>query len=348
MPLFRAATCLSCIRRCNLQEETAFCGAYRWTGDAIENMAWGQVAAWSLDAIEKKPVHHYRPGTRVLSLGSWGCSFRCAYCLNADLAWRRSAPQEVVHRWAPDEVVVRARDLGAEGIAWTFNEAATWLPFVIATNHLAREAGLYTVLVTNGAYPDEALDELLPTLDVWRVDVKGWTDELYRELLGVTHPARTVRHATERARQAGCHVEVVTCIVPGHHDDWEALAPLAAWIRDALGAETPWHLLPFHPQHRMRDETAFPRERLHAHLEAARTTGLLHVFPGRDGDRGTSGGRQRHYDFRGPRGEFARVSIDMESGTIGFVGDPDLLDEVLDACGEEGTPLSVLTRARCG
>lgn len=348
MPLAQAATCLACIRRCNLQEGAAFCGAYRWTGETLENLAWGQVAEWSLDSIEKKPVHHFRPGTRVLSLGTWGCSFRCAYCLNADLAWRREPPRGVVHRWSPEEVIGRAHVLGADGIAWTFNEAATWLPFVIATNRLAREAGLYTVLVTNGAYPAEALDELLPTLDVWRVDVKGMTDDLYRELLGLPHPARTVREATERARQAGCHVEIVTCLVPGHHEAWESLDPLATWIRDSLGTETPWHFLPFHPQHRMRDQAPFNLNLLHAHLTRARETGLLHVYAGREGGRDATGGWRRHYDFQGPSGEFARVSLDRETGTVGFVGDPELLDDVFAACGEEGTPLSFLSRARCG
>jgi hypothetical protein len=72
------------------------------------------------------------------------------------------------------------------------------------------------------------------------------------------------------------------------------------------------------------------------------------VYPGRDGLRGNAEGALRHYDFHGPRGEFARVSLDRKTGRLGFVGDPDLLDEVFASCSEEGTPLSFLTRARCG
>jgi pyruvate formate lyase activating enzyme len=268
--------------------------------------------------------------------------------LNHDLAWAK--PLAVpVRRWTPEEVVTHAKDLNCDGLAWTFNEAALWLPFVIACNKLARTEGLYTVLVTNGAYGPHALAHLLPTLDVWRVDIKAWTDETYRDLLGAPIPASVARAATETAAHAGVHVEVVTCLVPGFHDQWDAVAPIANWIRDALGPSTPWHLIAFHPQGALRKLPPFARETLAAHQGAARAVGLQRVYAGGDGlDPTEAAGALHHYELRGPRGEFLRLTVDRATGAVGYIGDEALLDQVVARCQAEGLNLQVQTQSRCG
>lgn len=345
-----AGTCVVCPRRCDLRAQAAFCGGYALEADTLINLAWGQVASWSVDAIEKKPVYHYRPGSYVLSLGSWGCTFRCRYCLNHELAWRRSpdAPFDTQVRWSPDDAVRRALRNGCQGIAWTFNEAAVWLPYVVATNRAARAAGLYTVLVTNGAYTDEALDRLLPTLDVWRVDLKAWDDAFHRSQLGVPFGAGIAREATLRARRAGVHVEVVTCLTPVDHGRWEALAPLGTWIRDALGSDTPWHLLKFHPQHLMRDVAPFADNVARHHQRQALELGLRHVHVGGDGLDDPLDRQLAHYEWRGPQGEFLRISIDYTTGAIGYVGDRDLLEAVLERCQAAGLTLAMASESLCG
>lgn len=340
--------CHSCARCCDLATQPGFCGGYHLRDGKLFNVAWGAVETWGVDPIEKKPVYHFRPGSRVLSLGTRGCTFRCQYCLNHDLAWARpqASPKR---RWTPQEVVALAQEQNCAGLAWTFNEAALWLPFVIACNQLARAQGLYTVLVTNGAYGPRALEALLPTLDVWRVDIKAWDDETYRNLLGAPIPARVVREATETATRAGLHVEVVTCLVPGHHDHWEAVAPVAQWIRDALGSTTPWHLIGFHPQGALRKLASFPRETAAHHRDAARAIGLQHVYLGGDGlDPTEATGPVRHYEWRGPRGEFLRLTVDRNTGAVGYIGDEALLHEVMARCQAEGLNLHVQTQSRCG
>lgn len=346
--------CHVCPRRCDLARAPGFCGGWAWGAEGPRNLLAGRVASWSVDTIEKKPVWYYRPGTRVLSLGTWGCTLRCRHCLNADLAWARGgARTDPPEPWTPEAVVRLAREQDCAGIAWTTTEAAPWWPFVVETSKAMRAAGGYTVLVTNGFYTAEALAELLPWLDVWRVDLKAWDEQTYGVLMGTDpalSPAATCRARTLEARRAGVHVEVVTCLVPGHHDGPEALLPLARWIREELGTATPWHLLRFHPQHLMRGAHAFGAAEAEGLARTMRAQGLAHVHTGGDATRGRGAmpAGLRTYDWHADDGRFLRIVLEEDSGKLGFVGDEDLLDTVLEACRAEGLDLGIARSARCG
>lgn len=344
--------CDICPRRCDLGTGSAWCGAYTAGPNGPIALFEGHVAHVSVDPIEKKPIWHDRAGTRVLSLGTWGCTLRCRHCLNGDLAWTRKAP-EPERVWTPEDVVARMLATGCAGVAWTTTEAATWWPFVIRASVAVREAGGFVVLVTNGFYTREALAQLLPHLDVWRVDLKAWDEPTYRTLLGagdVENAAAECRARTQEAHAAGVHVEIVTCLIPGHHDTTESLQPLADWIRDTLGPETPWHLLRFHPQHLMRGTPAYPADAARTMAQAMRDRGLSRVHVGGEATRLGPGGAgpRRSYDFHGQDGRFVRLVMDEREGFLGFVGDEDLLEEILGACRSRGLDLSVGHTARCG
>ncbi|MBM3258402.1 MAG: radical SAM protein [Candidatus Sericytochromatia bacterium] len=344
--------CNVCPRRCDLGRGPSFCGGWELAPDGPRSRLAGRVASWSIDPIEKKPVWYYRSGTRVLSLGTWGCTLRCRHCLNADLAWTRG-PGGGEAPWTPEDVVRLAREHDCAGIAWTTTEAAPWWTFVVETSRAMREAGGYTVLVTNGFYTAEALADLLPWLDVWRVDLKAWDEDAYRTLMGTDpglQPAATARERTLQARQAGAHVEIVTCLVPGHHDTIEPLTPLADWIHDALGPDTPWHLLRFHPQHLMRHTPPFGAGTARHLASALGTRGLTRVHVGGEATKNgpaTSNGL-RAYDWQGPDGRFLRLVADPATGRLSFVGDEDLLEQVLASCRAEGLDLALERSARCG
>ena len=357
------SVCLACARRCDLSRREAFCGAYGLGGEPrrVTNHLYGQVVHAAVDAIEKKPVYHYRPGTHVLTLGTLGCTLRCKGCLNHHWAWVRPDVQAIREQTmvkTPEAVVERAIAEGCEGLAWSFNEAAVWLPFVQDCNALAHARGLYTVLVTNGYYPVETVRALAQHLDVWRVDLKDWHDAYYQSQMGVSDGATVARAATLAAAEAGCHVELVSLLMPGRHEAWEAIAPLATWVRDALGPQTPWHLLKFHPQHLMRHVPSFDDTVARTLARQAMALGLAHVYVGGDAfdqakaidtpSHAVARGQLRHYDWHGPQGEFLRISVERDTGRMAFVGDESLLQEVLAACDAQGLPLRMGESAPCG
>jgi pyruvate formate lyase activating enzyme len=281
--------CELCPWRCLIAEgHTGVCGVRRNTGGTLEALTYGLVSSLAADPIEKKPVFHYRPGTIVLSLGSVGCSMRCGHCQNWQIS--RAGPDDGSVRSArltPEDVVASARAQDCPGVAFTYNEPVIWAEFVRDCARLCHEAGLFTVMVTNGYITTEGLDFLGEHIDVWRVDVKGASEQAYRTLCKVPSP-EPVFAAAERARHHwGMHVEVVTNVVPTVNDTPEELRSIAAWIAGALGADTPWHVTRFFPYLDFAHLDPTPIATLREARRIGTAEGLHFVFLGNVAEEGT-------------------------------------------------------------
>lgn len=274
--------CLACIRRCRIPAgKRGWCRTRENRDGQLYSLIYGRVSSMSLNPIEKKPVFHFLPGSRWLSLGSLGCNFRCPGCQNWELA-HADLDRELEHtRYvSPAELVRLAQERRAVGISWTFNEPAIWIEYILDTLPLARDAGLFTNLVTNGALTTEALDALGPYLDVYRTDIKGFLARTYKVLAHLPH-YEEIFAAAERARHRwGMHVEVVTNIIPGLNDDAETLEGIAHWLATRLGPDTPWHLTRFYPAYIFQDRPATPLETLLKAYKIARGQGLNFVYLG--------------------------------------------------------------------
>ncbi len=278
-----AVRCGTCQWRCRINpDKSGACGMYRNHGGKLDNLNYASVSSLAADPIEKKPLYHFHPGSRVLSFGTLGCNFRCRHCQN----WTISAPEASgaelggCREISPEAAVQMALDQGCQGLAWTYNEPTIWFEYTLDSARLCKAAGLYTVYVTNGYATPEALDAIGPYLDAWRVDVKGFSDRLYKDLAGVPH-WREILDVTVRARvKWGMHVEVVTNIVPGLNDDDTQLRDIADWVKGALGELTPWHVTRFQPGYLMEDIPATPLSTLERAAEIGTRAGLKFVYLG--------------------------------------------------------------------
>jgi pyruvate formate lyase activating enzyme len=272
--------CTVCRRRCEIAEGgRGWCRTRINEGGTCYTLIYGKVSSICVNPIEKKPVYHFFPGSRWLSLGSLGCNFRCPGCQNWDIAHWTGKGLRDTNYIEPEKAVDLAESSGCLGISWTFNEPTIWLEYTIDSAVLAKECGLHTNYVTNGFISGEAFDLIAPWLDVWRVDVKGFSERSY-EKTGHTRGLSFVLENTVRAKKRGMHVEVVTNITPGFNDDEGELRALAAWIRDALGPETPWHVTRFHPHHRLQDLHATSLSRLEEARQIGKEEGLWYVYLG--------------------------------------------------------------------
>jgi pyruvate formate lyase activating enzyme len=238
--------CLTCQRGCVISEgETGWCYTRRNKGGRLYSLIYGEVSSLSINPIEKKPVFHFYPGSRWLSLGSLGCNFRCPGCQNWEIAhWKEGAMP--TRYFSPEESAAYARAAKCIGISWTFNEPTLWFEYTLDSAKCAKSQGLFTNYVTNGYITEEALREIAPFLDVYRVDVKGFSDKAYRRM-GHIKDYRGILMVTEKAKEHGMHVEVVTNVIPGFNDSEKELRDIASWIKNALGPETPWHVTRFYP-----------------------------------------------------------------------------------------------------
>jgi len=275
--------CNLCLWRCRLRHgQRGFCQAHVNRNGTLYNLSYGIISAIDLEAIEHKPVYHFRPGSKLLSIGSFGCNFRCPGCHNLEISWGtealdRLARGESTDAWVkPEEIIGLARRHGAEGIAFTYSEPAVWLEYVLDVSRLARDAGLYTVYVSNSFVTHEALQEMAPFIDVLCSDIKSLSDDFYKDICPVADVAM-VLEAIARARELGVHVETRTNIIPGKNDDPDELRRIAQWIHDHLGADSPWHVTRFFPAYRLSDLPATDPAVIEAAAEAGRAVGLRHV-----------------------------------------------------------------------
>lgn len=265
--------CRVCPRACVVADgKTGYCCVRANYESAFYSLTYGKITSAASDPIEKKPLYHFYPGTKVFSIGSAGCNLRCAHCQNWEIAHDKPGLDGLARMagLTPEAAVAAARETGCAGIAWTYNEPTIWLEYTIDTARLAREAGLYTAYVTNGYATEEAVDAVCPVLGAYRVDVKGFSDELYVKLASAKN-WRTILAAAERAKKKwGCHVEIVTNVIPTMNDDQAQLKGIAEWIREALGPETPWHVTRFMPYLELSHLQPTPVDT----LERARSIGL--------------------------------------------------------------------------
>jgi pyruvate formate lyase activating enzyme len=271
--------CGLCPNACLIAEGArGVCSARGVVGGSLKALTYGLISSMAVDPIEKKPVYHYRPGTSVFSVGSVGCSMRCGHCQN----WRISRAEEnaPTRMVTPEQLVALALDSGSAGLAFTYNEPVIWAEYVLDSARLARDAGLYTVMVTNGYVTEPALDAFAEVIDVWRTDIKGYYAETYRRLCHVGH-SESVRAAAERARRVhGLHVECVTNVVPGINDSREELEAVAHWIADFLGTQVAWHVTRFFPYLDFADIDPTPLPTLEMAREIGEAAGLRHVHLG--------------------------------------------------------------------
>lgn len=271
--------CPVCPHACALAEgQVGICGARMAVDGKVIDQNYGRLTSVALDPIEKKPLARFRPGSAVLSIGSYGCNMRCPFCQNASIACAR---QDSVQWWqsTPQEVVNTARSLeqkGNIGIAYTYNEPLIGYEFVRDTGRLAHEAGLVNVLVSNGTINPEPLSELTDLIDAANIDLKGFSDSFYRWAGG---DFETVKNTIATLAQTPtCHLEVTTLIIPGINDDPTLMDEMASWLAD-LDPDITYHITRFFPCHKLTDREPTEVALIHQLVEIARTH-LNHVYPG--------------------------------------------------------------------
>lgn len=304
--------CNVCQRRCLIApNQVGYCKTRKNIEGSLFTLIYGLASSINNDPIEKKPVFHYEPGSLCFSLGTFGCNFRCQFCQNWEIAFADAEKMES-GGWkmeiSPEEAVKMALRQ-AQGIAITYNEPTIWLEYSLdvfkAAKRVTRSGGtarqraamralagakawstgpapdLYTCWVTNGYATPEAIDTIAPYLDIYRVDLKSFDDRFYQKLINVPK-AQGIFETTKYVHQKypKVHIECITNIIPGWNDDQKTLAAIAHWIKETLGAKTPWHVTRFFPDAQMQDIPPTPPETLIRAQKLGFEEGLEFVYIG--------------------------------------------------------------------
>jgi pyruvate formate lyase activating enzyme len=278
--------CLACGHRCRIEEGKSGVCKVRFNRGGVLQVPFGYVSGVQCDPIEKKPFFHVRPGSPALSFGMLGCNFHCSFCQNwiTSQVLRDSRSVPYLSPTTPDALIQAAAREGAGIVVSTYNEPLVSIEWSAAVFRQAKAAGLLTGYVSNGYATKEALEYLRPHLDLFKVDLKCYSDTKYRQLGGRLQPVlETIRELYE----LGIWVEIVTLLVPGFNDSPEDLSQLTRFI-NAVSPDIPWHVTAFHKNYKMTDTSnTAPADLLRA-AEIGRENGLRYVYtgnlPGNTGD----------------------------------------------------------------
>ncbi len=285
----QAVQCRVCAHFCAIEPgETGRCGVRRNVDGRLYSLVYGRPVAVHVDPIEKKPLFHFLPGGDALSIGTYGCNFRCPFCQNWQMSQVREASAPTGRRgegFPPQKLVEICCQQRIPIIAYTYNEPTVFFEYTYDTARLAHEYGIRNVYVSNGFMSPEALDMIAPYLDGINVDLKAFRDDFYRQQCQARlEPVK--RNIATIARETDIWIEITTLLIPGLNDSEEELTAMATWLAE-VDPEMPWHVTAFHPDYQMYDRPRTPSEALVRAYEIGKAAGLEYVYVGNvmDADR---------------------------------------------------------------
>jgi pyruvate formate lyase activating enzyme len=269
--------CVACARRCTIRRgDTGFCRFRANSDGTLLLNNYGRVVAAHVDTIEKKPVYHYRPGSKLLSIGTVGCNWRCDYCINP----RVSQTDEIAgKKLSPEDVVRLAKQYGCHGIAYTYNEPLVFIEFARDIGIIAHREGLFNVVVSNGYGTPEAVDALSEFADCVTIGLKANASPSFlRKHAGVPSPKPIFETLLDLKRRTGIHIEISDLILDQRGDSPKHAKTLSRWICEQMGADTPLHFVKFFPSHKMDRIPPASSDVLEAHCSIAGEAGLRYVY----------------------------------------------------------------------
>jgi pyruvate formate lyase activating enzyme len=271
--------CYLCPRHCHIHAgQAGFCFIRVNRGGKLYSLGYGSPAALQIDPIEKKPLSHFLPGSRVFSMGTAGCNMGCFFCQNWDISKSRQ-DQVRSQRVAPEDVPLLALEHGCESIAFTYNEPTIWGEYVIDICKAAKDHGLKTVMVSNGYITREAFHDIYDHIDAANIDLKAFTENFYGKIT-LTHLQPVLDTLQWLKNETSVWFELTNLLIPTLNDGTEEIGKLAEWVVEHLGPDVPLHFTAFHPDFKLQDKPATPPETLHRARKIALDAGLNYVYEG--------------------------------------------------------------------
>jgi len=275
----KTVQCTLCPHNCRLADgEFGTCAVRQNIGGVLYSHVYERAIATHVDPIEKKPLFHIYPGSASFSIATVGCNFTCTFCQNHDISQMPHTGRIEGQRLPASEVVRLAKEYNCKTIACTYTEPTIYFEYAYDIAKLAAEQDILTVFVSNGFINPKPLQKIAPFLAAANIDLKGWDEDFYRAVCGGDFKA--VLNTLKLMKKLDIFVEVTTLAVTGYVDDETTLRSIARFIKNELGAETPWHISRFFPQYHYASVPPTPANVLHRAREIGLDEGLRYVYTG--------------------------------------------------------------------
>jgi len=270
-------TCLLCSYYCDLKEgQIGICGVNKNIGDKIECLVYGHISAFNIDPIEKKPLYHFLPASKSLSLGTVGCNFHCNFCQNHGISQEKKIDR--TNYISPENIVKIAREKSCKSISYTYNEPTIFYPYAKDIAIEAKKYDIKSVFVSNGFESKEVIDDMKGVIDAINVDLKSFNKHYYKTKLGGN--LEQVLINLIQFKKNNIWLEITTLLIPSRNDSKEEITKIVKFIKENLGIDTPWHISAFHPDYKELDLPRTSFEKLKMAYDIAKKEGLLYVYIG--------------------------------------------------------------------
>jgi len=270
--------CNLCPNNCNIKNSHfGSCGVRGNKGGKGIIPLYGFVSALAVDPIEKKPLYHFKPGSKILSLGFLGCNLHCPFCQNWYISQNTdiSEQPDSQNKWLkPEAIISAALNQNTPSIAYTYSEPLVHIEYVLECMALARKHGIANVLVTNGCANAQAAEKILELTDAANIDLKSFNEETYRKCL--KGDLNTVLDFIKLAHKMGVHIEITTLVVPDLNDSAGELDAAAQFIA-SVDSKIPWHLTAYHPDYRWNAPPTDPAFLIRCAKEAEKKLACVHT-----------------------------------------------------------------------
>ncbi len=271
--------CDLCPRLCKLKPgQRGLCFVRANEDDQIVLTTYGRSSGFCIDPIEKKPLHHFLPGTAVLSFGTAGCNLACKFCQNWDISKSKEI-DTLSSAASPAKIANVARQLGCSSVAFTYNDPVVFHEYAVDVAAACHEAGIRTVAVTAGYICEAPRKPFFAAMDAANVDLKAFSEDFYYHLTGA-HLQPVLDTLVYLKRETGLWLEITTLLIPGHNDSYAEIHALCQWVRERLGSDVPLHFSAFHPDWKMLDTPPTPPATLALARRIGLQEGLHHVYTG--------------------------------------------------------------------
>lgn len=301
--------CQICPHNCVLKDgQTGYCRVRRNVNGQMQLITYGKCSGLSIDPIEKKPLYHFLPGSKVLSLGTNGCNLGCQFCQNWTLS-RAEVSQISFVEAGPEEIALKAKETGCQSVAFTYNEPIIFTEYAEDIAEACHQHGIKTVVVSAGYINSEPRARLFEHVDAANIDLKSFNNDFYRTycdaaLQPVLDTLLYLRHETD------VWLEITTLLINGLNDSDQEIQAMTAWIADKLGTDIPLHFSAFHGAYKMQDHPTTSLASLRKAKAIAESKGFPYVYIGNIIDADGSVTRCAHCQTELIRRDYFRVSED--------------------------------------
>ena len=271
--------CDLCPRFCKLHaDQRGLCFVRQSLDDEIVLTTYGRSSGYCIDPIEKKPLNHFLPGTPVLSFGTAGCNLACKFCQNWDISKSREI-HTLADEASPELIASAAQQLNCRSVAYTYNDPVIFHEYAIDVARACHDKGIRSVAVTAGYVCPEPRREFYQYMDAANVDLKAFTEDFYHKITG-SHLAPVLETLEYIRHETSTWLETTTLLIPGKNDSDKELEEMTSWVVDKLGPDVPMHFSAFHPDWKMMDVPATPKETLVRAREIAMRNGVRYAYTG--------------------------------------------------------------------